>query len=369
MSYSDDTDPPIIEPADEVPAEVLRELSDAFGNTPVDAAPPTVFIADIFIDDTPPALFIDVTVPTATTDMVVPTATTDMVAPVVIESENLEQDVIYLDDAKIDAPPRDTTGAQQRDQTTRIVAGSRLLRILRRLDPRRRTGRRSLVWVSIAVFLLIAVIGAVVLLTSPALSVRNVQVEGSRYVSKETLAKAKDLIEGETILTLDTKSAIAVLEADPCVRNATIHTKLPNTAIIDIEERTPRVWFRSTDLKFRVIDEEGHVLAVLTGQPTEYMEVTGLAPNLAPGDTSPDVFTATAQLWMSIPDELSDKVTRFGVTTAGEITMSLTQGTFVKFGAPVDLRQKLISVVVVMRRPTSSKLVLIDVSSGEVVVK
>jgi hypothetical protein len=72
---------------------------------------------------------------------------------------------------------------------------------------------------------------------------------------------------------------------------------------------------------------------------------------------------------MSMPDELASKVARFGVTTAGDITLSLQSGALIKFGAPNDIRQKLISVVVVLRRPESEKLVLIDVSAGEVVVK
>lgn len=364
MPNNDETDPPLVDSSDDVSPEILRELSAAFGNTPVEIVAPS--------DPTPVNPSPSATEENPTVSIADPTAPTSATAPaddsLRIGSDRIDDEIFYLDDETL-AGSRGLPVPSGEPDEVRVVAGGFFVRALRRFDPRRRRGRRALAWLAVSVAGGVTAIGLIVVATSPVLSVSEIRVEGATYTNQKTLDKVNELLKGKTILTLDTGPAIKVLENDPWVREATIETKLPRTVIIDIAERTPRVWFRSTDERYRVIDEEGRVLAVLKGQPTEYPEVTGLAPNVAPGTVAPDEFTAAAQLSMSLPPELENKVARFGVTTAGDITMSLQSGALIKFGRPENMRQKLISVVVVMRRPDADKLVSIDVSADEVVVK
>jgi len=51
------------------------------------------------------------------------------------------------------------------------------------------------------------------------------------------------------------------------------------------------------------------------------------------------------------------------------VTMTLTTGTLVNFGQPVDMRNKLVNVVVLVRRQDPNKILSIDVSAGTPVVE
>lgn len=362
MPNFDDTDPPLVDSSDEVSPEILNELSAAFGNTPtgtVAPSDPTPVNGSATPSGSSPQIANDAqpTVPVALGD-----------SALRIGTDDAEDDLVYLDDTTLGGTGGIQLGASY-EGGFRFVAGGFFVRLLRKFDPRRKRGRRAIVWAIAGVVCAVVAVGLFVVATTPLFSVKTVRIEGATYTKKQTLEKATELLKGKAILTLDTGKALAVIEADPWVREVSIDTDFPNTVLIDIAERTPRVWFRSTDEKFRIIDEEGRVLAVTAGQPTGYLEVTGLGPNVAPGGVAPDEYTAAAQLSMSLPIELSSRVARYGVTTAGDITMSLQSGALIKFGQPVDLRQKLISVVVVLRRPDADKLVSIDVSSSDVVVK
>ena len=375
MTNFEDSEHNLVDSSSDISPEVLEELSAVFGNTPVagaqtvanDEPTPSPAVPDApspAVSDTPSPAVPDAPDPSATVPIATEPADNSALR---LGSTNPAGDIVYLDDTTLSG------GGANRDDTeateVRVVAGGLFIRLLRRFDPRRKRGRRSIAWMALALATGFVAIGIVVVATTPLLSVSTVRIEGVTYTNQKTLDEVTKMLKGDAILTLDTGPALEVLEGDPWVREASIDTKFPNTVVIDIAERTPRVWFRSTDEKFRIIDEEGRVLAVTTGQPTGYLEVTGLAPNVAPGSVAPDEYTAAAQLSMSMPEELASKVARFGVTTAGDITLSLQSGALIKFGAPNDIRQKLISVVVVLRRPESEKLVLIDVSAGEVVVK
>ena len=80
-------------------------------------------------------------------------------------------------------------------------------------------------------------------------------------------------------------------------------------------------------------------------------------------------YRAAAQLATSIPDELAPLVVSLGVAGPNQLTMTLTTGTIINFGPPVDIRNKLISVVVLLRRQNPEQIISIDVSSGTPVVK
>jgi hypothetical protein len=49
--------------------------------------------------------------------------------------------------------------------------------------------------------------------------------------------------------------------------------------------------------------------------------------------------------------------------------MTLVTGTVIDFGEPVDMRNKLVNVVVLLRRQDPNDIAMIDVSSGTPVVK
>jgi hypothetical protein len=223
------------------------------------------------------------------------------------------------------------------------------------------------------VYLTAGVLGAIsivlIVLASPIVAVSRVEIEGITYADRALVDSVAESMKGTSVLTVDTDSAQRRLESDPWIAAVRIKTYLPNRVVIEIRERQPAAWFVGVDNRARVIDLDGRVLAVVEGRPTEYLWVEGTGPNLVAGSIADPSYRAAAQLALSLPAELAPIVERLGVSGTGEVTMTLTTGTLINFGQPVDMRNKLVNVVVLVRRQDPNKILSIDVSGGTPVVQ
>jgi len=221
-----------------------------------------------------------------------------------------------------------------------------------------------------AVFGVVIFIGlALIVLASPIVAVRTVQVEGAKYADAALVRSVSDSLKGKSVFTVDTKTARERLESDPWIKSARITTSLPSRIMIQINERIPVAWFLGVDNRARVIDEDGLVLSVVEGRPTQYMWIDGTGSNLTAGASSTATYRAAGQLAMSLPRELAPMVKHLGVAGSEQITMTLKTGTIINFGAPVDMRNKLVNVVVLLRRQDVNSIISIDVSTGTPVVQ
>jgi cell division protein FtsQ len=227
--------------------------------------------------------------------------------------------------------------------------------------------RKRLVMTGLGLVLFVGV--ALIVLASPVVAVRTVQVEGAKYADAALVRSVSDSLKGKSVLTVDTKTAVERLESDPWIKSARITTSLPSRVLIQINERIPVAWFLGVDNRARVIDEDGLVLSVVEGRPTQYMWIDGTGPNLTAGASSTATYRAAGQLAMSLPSELAPMVKHLGVAGSEQITMTLKTGTVINFGAPVDMRNKLVNVVVLLRRQDVNSIISIDVSTGTPVVQ
>ncbi len=211
-----------------------------------------------------------------------------------------------------------------------------------------------------------SVIGVVALvlivLASPIIGVRKIEIEGARYVSADLLIAVEKSLDGKSILTVDTRAAERRLEGDPWVESVRIRSFFPSRLVVEIVERKPVAFYIGVDNRSRVVDSQGRVLAVETGQPTQYLQITGVGPNLAPGASAGSVYRAAAQLAAGMPDELIDRVLNVGVGGPNQLIMTLRTGTLVNFGPPVDLQNKLISLLVLLRRQDAKQILAIDLT-------
>lgn len=211
-----------------------------------------------------------------------------------------------------------------------------------------------------------SVIGVVALvlivLASPIIGVRKIEIEGARYVSADLLIAVEKSLDGKSILTVDTRAAERRLEGDPWVESVRIRSFFPSRLVVEIVERKPVAFYIGVDNRSRVVDSQGRVLAVETGQPTQYLQITGVGPNLAPGASAGTVYRAAAQLAAGMPDELIDRVLNVGVGGPNQLSMTLRTGTLVNFGPPVDLQNKLISLLVLLRRQDAKQILAIDLT-------
>ena len=277
-----------------------------------------------------------------------------------------DDEIILGGDGEVDGS---VSGAVIIDGTawTELSPLRRFINGTKRLVKMRGVNRRKQILV-VGGSLIAGVVVVLIVLASPIVAVRNIDIEGAKYANSTLIETVSKSLRGKSVLTVDTNSAQKLLETDPWIESVRIKTYLPGRAVIEINERVPVAWFLGVDNQGRVIDQDGRVLAVVNGRPTEYMLIDGTGPNLIAGAMASDSYAAAAQLAMSLPDEIRPVIKNMGVDGPNQVTMTLLTGAVVKFGEPIDLRNKLVNVVVILRRQDINQIAGIDVSSGTPVV-
>lgn len=323
----------------DVPDEVRRELSALFGGTPTadrNGDPGHVDV-DAPEDRTP------VTPDVAVTDVV--QIIDDQPELVVIDADEVDRVVIVDDDR-----PDPTFEERQRRRV-------------------RREKLRRVKWLKMGALSAAGVLLILIVLASPLFAIRRVAFEGSVYTARKTIDDAIGSLKGKSVFTVDTDKARAICLSDPWVSDVRITTRLSGRALIEVVERVPVVWYAGADEKARVVDARGHVITVLTGWPTKYLQVRGTGPELQAGAVADPAYRAAAQLVLALPDEVRPKVEALELSPGGELSMVLKTRTLIRFGPPTDLQNKLVAVVVLLRRQDPSTLAVVDVSTGEPTVQ
>lgn len=356
----------------EVSDEVLQELSGLFGGRePETVAQPADVVEQI-----------DITV-TDVVDLVDVVAEND--TPSNNELREIENVVIIdpsIDEISRAEPIDPLLNGMAEDAGTLVVIDDDLDRVVivdddrpdstfeeRQRRSRRRERLQKVKWLKLAGVIAAAVVVVIALLASPIFAIRSVTVEGNVYTSKEVLAAVTKTLKGSSVFTVDTQRARELLLEDSWVSDVRITTRFPGKALVEIAERVPIIWYVGDDQKARIVDARGHVIAVLAGWPTKYLRVDGVGPSLEAGAVADDVYRAAAQLVLALPEELRPLVKSLEVSAGGELAMTLKGGTLVRFGPPNGLQDKLVAVVVLLRRQNPSTLAVIDVSTGDPTVQ
>ncbi|KGA07235.1 MAG: hypothetical protein GM46_9110, partial [actinobacterium acAcidi] len=279
----------------------------------------------------------------------------------IFDDESLPGSSDDSDDSADSAVIIDGTAWTELSFARRVINGTKQLFTMRGVNRRKQL-------LVVGSSLVASVVFVLIVLASPLVAVRNIDIEGAKYANATLIETVSKSLRGKSVLTVDTNAAQKLLETDPWIESVRIKTYLPSRAVIEINERVPVAWFLGVDNQGRVIDQDGRVLAVVNGRPTEYMLIDGIGPNLIAGAMASESYKAAAQLAISLPDEIRPVVKNMGVNGPNQVTMTLLTGAVVKFGEPEDLRNKLVNVVVILRRQDINQIAGIDVSSGTPVV-
>jgi cell division protein FtsQ len=239
----------------------------------------------------------------------------------------------------------------------------------RRIAARRAEGRRRLRIVILIGTVVVAILGALLVLASPLLSIRTIDVEGVVYADAERVGEIVASLRGDPILTADLHGAETALERIAWVREARVSMHLPRRVAIQIDEREPIAFYRAVDGFNRVIDIDGRVLDVIEGDPVEFPPIQGTGPNLSAGDFVGQPFLGAAQLINALPRELRLRLVSLAVVPEGEVSLLLTDEVTVLFGRPDRFQTKLVALVNEIKRQGSRSYSVIDVSTGEASVR
>jgi cell division septal protein FtsQ len=187
--------------------------------------------------------------------------------------------------------------------------------------------------------LLVLLVGvAIVLFSSDAFFVFDVEVEGNGRISQQEIFWGSGLADKAwSIFFLDPREAEdRVLLDVPGVKSAEVSCYLPSRVIIRVEERRPDVIWQTGDIRYGV-DDEGVILNMVEGESEEAIVIHDLDQRpLIPDDKlSPEIIQEVQRLQYLMPE-----VNAFNYSEASGVSLFHEGGWLVYFGSSQELEVK-----------------------------
>lgn len=185
----------------------------------------------------------------------------------------------------------------------------------------------------VAALLLVAVgTAAWVLLASSLLAVDEVRVSGTAELTAQEVLLAAAIRPGMPLLRLDTTAAERRVQGLRRVSGAEVSRSLTGTVEVAVTERIPVAVLQAPD-GFHLVD------ATATDFATEPDLMPGLpalrVPPAAPGEPTPEpVMEAAIKVLTGLPQPLRDQVRTVAASSPVDVTLLLTEGREVRWGAP-----------------------------------
>nr|WP_246405900.1 FtsQ-type POTRA domain-containing protein [Modestobacter versicolor] len=187
----------------------------------------------------------------------------------------------------------------------------------------------------VAAAVLLAGALAWVLLGSPLLAVRTVQVDGASGLTEEQVVQTAGITEGTPLVRVDTAAAAARVAALPQVDSVEVTRGWPNTVVVTLAERVPVALVVDGGTR-RLVDAEGVVYDTISGSTP-----AGVVPLDVP-DPGPDDAATTAALGAltALPRDVRAEVTGVAARSADDVTLTLTDGRSVLWGSAAQTERK-----------------------------
>ncbi len=255
------------------------------------------------------------------------------------------------------------------DQDATAPAGVDPRMRARRIGVLRSVGRRRLRVVAAVGLVAAVAVGGVVLLKSPLLSVKRVQLDGAAYVDRTRLAGLVADLRGTPLIDVDTGAVEQALEADPWVKRARVERDWFSGVRLDIVERVPVATFMSEDQGWRIVDASGAVIAALEPghKPLDVVTIQASSPgpDLDPGSIATGPLATAAAVAPRLPERLQKELDHLAVGDDGSVELVLTSEGRILLGRPERLRDKLISSMVAIDGVDVAQIEVLDVSTPE----
>lgn len=212
-------------------------------------------------------------------------------------------------------------------------------RISRRRKAVARSKRRRM-WIGMTASLAIAALiwG---MFWSPLLVVRDVRVVGNEHTHVDDVASVAGLdAAGRNLLLLATGEVEDKIETLPWVAKAEIDRMLPGTVRVKITERVPALILSLGAARW-TLDAQGYVLA--SGAQGKNLPVLA---GVEVGSVEPGVRLQTSEalaaleVMRALPRSVRDQVAGIFAPTIERITLSLSSGTAVRYGAAEGMGAK-----------------------------
>lgn len=178
------------------------------------------------------------------------------------------------------------------------------------------TRRRRLVWgVSLGSIGVVA-ITTVLLVLSPALAFRTVQVEGATRVSEEEVVSALQPFYGEPLARVSPDRVGAALNPITLIQGFTIRIQPPGTLVLSVVEREP-LGHVAVAGGFNIVDAAGVTLWSTRDAPGDSPLIL-----VAPDPASPS-FIAVTRVLSVLPPEIRSEVDGIRATTLDDVMFTI----------------------------------------------
>ncbi|HVD27556.1 MAG TPA: FtsQ-type POTRA domain-containing protein [Mycobacteriales bacterium] len=257
---------------------------------------------------------------------------------------------------------RDRTGRSRRTPERRPAAGVTPLVRRRPARPGTRGGRP--VQLVFGVVALVAVVW--LLLVSPVLGVSTVQVDGVRILPADQVRETAGIEPGTPLLRVDVDAARARVARLPQVASVEVTRGWPHTVVVTVVERVPIAIVGEPGQRW-LVDAEGVLFDTVTGAPPPGVVPLEVAH---PGPDDPATTAVLAAL-RALPTDLRRDVASAGATTAEDVSLTLADGTLVRWGGSEQSDRKGAALVALIEQLADGDLEpaeTIDVSIPEAVV-
>ena len=122
------------------------------------------------------------------------------------------------------------------------------------------------------------------LMTSPRFSLEQVQMSGQKTRTKDALLARAGVKMGQNVFSIDLDAARNKMLSDPYVKDAVLSRKLPDTIVVDIQERVPAAVVALGNETFLVTRDGETFKRLELGDPPDLPVITGLSAEMADGD-------------------------------------------------------------------------------------
>ena len=210
---------------------------------------------------------------------------------------------------------RSSTRARAKD----IRAAARARKRAERAEYRRFTTasrqRRLSATAAIGGVVVVAVM-SIVLTTSPILSLKTIQVEGTERLENAVIIDALQPYAGQPLAQISPSEVANSLADIPLIQSVDTRLELPSTLVVQVVERDP-IGAVSRGGEFEVVDRAAVVLYSQAQRPTEF-PLIGI-----PADPESDGFQAIGQALGVIPSEVLARIEQVSATSADTVAFTL----------------------------------------------
>jgi cell division protein FtsQ len=226
--------------------------------------------------------------------------------------------------------------------TTRVRGSSSVERFAARARSRRRLERRPLVYGAVAVVVVLA--SGWLVLFSPLLTVREVQVVGEQRVSARQVLRAAQVPLGVPLARLDVDAMRERIRGIRPVADVDVQRRPPHTVRLVITERVAAAVVRTPD-GYQLVDATGVTFAGVGAPPRGVpVVVTRLVR------PSARVLERATAVLVALPVEVRGTVTSVSADSPDDISLRLQKGIRVVWGGPEHSQLKAAVLGALMRR-------------------